>query len=140
LRYRGPRRRQRSGTERVTLRLYRADEPACAACPARGHCTPGHGARAISRSEHEGLIEELRGRMQGEEARALYRLREQTVERANADLKAHRGLRRLSGRGLKRADGQVGLAVLAHNLVALDGLRRRREGRAAGATLTSPGR
>jgi hypothetical protein len=98
------------------------------------------GARTISRSEHEGLIEELRERMQGEEARALYRLREQTVERANADLKAHRGLRRLSGRGLKRAGAQVRLAVLGHNLVALDGLRRRREERAAGATLTPPGR
>jgi transposase len=137
--YRGSSRQRRSGTGRVTLRQYRGDEPTCAACPARGRCTPGRGARTISRGEHEGLIEELRERMKGEEAKQLYKLRKQTVELANADLKAHRGLRRLSGRGLRRADAQVGLAVLAHNLVALDGLRRQREERAAGATLSPPG-
>ena len=48
------------------------------------------------------------------------------MELANADLKEHRGLRRLSGRGQKRAEAQVGLTVLANNLVALDGLRRKR--------------
>jgi hypothetical protein len=37
----------------------------------------------------------------------------------NADWKEHRQLRRMSGRGLARARGQVGLIVLAHNLVTL---------------------
>jgi len=89
-------------------------------------CTPGKGARTISRSEHEEDVEALRERMKGEEAKKLYRLRKQTVELANADMKEHRHLRKLSGRGKRRAGTQVGLVVLAHNLVTLDGLRRKR--------------
>jgi hypothetical protein len=58
---------------------------------------------------------------------------------ANADLKGHRGLRRLSGRGLRRAEAQVGLTVLAHDLVALDSLRRKRRQGAAVATPCLPG-
>jgi hypothetical protein len=139
LTYQGSSRQQRSGTERVQLQLYRGDEATCGSCPARARCTPGRGARTISRSEHEGPIEALRARMATAEAKALYRLRKQTVELANADLKGHRGLRRLSGRGRRRAEGQVGLAVLAHNLVALDGLRRQRREGAAAQPLTPPG-
>jgi hypothetical protein len=72
--------------------------------------------------------------MKGDEAKQLYRLRKQTVELATADRKGHRGLRRLSGRGQRRAAAQVGLTVLAHDLVALDGLRRKGQEGAAVAT------
>jgi hypothetical protein len=119
--------------------MYRSDEQTCAACPAREQCTPGMGARTISRSEYEGLLEELRERMKSEEAKQLYKLRKQTVELANADMKGHRGLRKLSGRGRTRAETQVGLTVLAHDLVALDGLRCKREKGAAVATPSTPG-
>ncbi len=57
--------------------------------------------------------------METAEAKALYRLRRQTVELVNADWKAHRKLRRFSGRGLARVRCQVGLMVLAHNLLTL---------------------
>ncbi|MEO7156432.1 MAG: IS1182 family transposase [Vicinamibacterales bacterium] len=126
---------KRSGTEKVELQMYQAEPATCASCPARGKCTPGKGARTISRSEHEGHIEALRQRMKAEEAKQLYKRRKQTVELANADMKGHRALRRLSGRGLSRASAQVGLTVLAHDLVALDQLRRKRE---QGATPTTP--
>jgi Transposase DDE domain len=83
-------------------------------------------------------VEALRERMKTEEAKQLYKLRKQTVERANADLKEHRALRKLSGLGLKRAAAQVGLTVLAHNLVVLDGLRRKRQKGADRATPCPP--
>ena len=73
--------------------------------------------------------------MKAEEAKRLYKRRKQTVELANADMKGHRGLWRLSGHGLRRADAQVGLTVLAHDLVALDQMRRR-EARARGRAAT----
>ena len=57
--------------------------------------------------------------METPEAKELYRLRRQTVELVNADWKGHRRLRRFSGRGLARARCQVGLLVLAHNLLTL---------------------
>jgi hypothetical protein len=118
----------------VELRTYRAEESACRACQQRQACTAAKAGRSISRSEHEGVIEELRERMKGQDAKALYRLRKQAVERLNADVKQHRGLRRLSGRGLCRARTQLGLVVLAHNLTTLDKLRRKRAEGVAHAT------
>ena len=73
----------------------------------------------MTRQEHEGLVEALRGRMATAEAKALYRRRGQSVELVNADWKEHRRLRRFSGRGLARVRAEVGLMVLAHNRVTL---------------------
>jgi transposase len=134
LTYQGTSKQKRSGTATLELQMYRGEPATCAACPRRSECTPGKGPRTISRSEYEELIEELQQRMQSEQAKQLYKLRKQTVELANADMKGHRGLRRLSGRGLRRADAQVGLTVLAHNLVELDRLRRKQQQGAAVAT------
>ena len=75
--------------------------------------------RTITRGEHDDLIADHRARMATDEAKTLYRLRKQTVELVNADLKEHRKLRRFSGRGLVRARTEVGLLVLTHNLLTL---------------------
>jgi transposase len=117
------RQEQRSGVKRIELKLYRAQAATCGACPKRAGCTTAKQGRSVSRSEHEEHIEQLRERMKTPEAKALYRLRKQTVERINADLKHHRDLDRVSGRGLKRARVQVGLLILSHNLIALHKLR-----------------
>jgi transposase len=135
LSYRGSSRQRRSGTGRIELQMYKAEPSACQACCQRQACTSAKTARSISRGEYEEEIEELRQRMQSEQAKALYRLRKQVVERLNADIKQHRGLRRLSGRGLKRARIQLGLVVLAHNLVSLEKLRRPR---AEGVAVATP--
>jgi transposase len=99
---------------------YRCAAAHCLGCPLQARCTktPAKG-RAVTRQEHEELIEALRARMGTAEAKALYRRRGQSVELVNADWKEHRGLRRFSGRGLARARAEVGLMVLAHNLVTL---------------------
>jgi hypothetical protein len=99
---------------------YRCPPAHCQGCPLQPRCTqtPAQG-RAVTRQEHEELIEALRARMAQPEAQALYRLRKQTVELVNADLKQHRKVRRFSGRGLARARCEVGLVVLAHNLLTL---------------------
>jgi transposase len=120
-------RQKRSTPEAVTLRHYRCPPAHCQACPLRERCTPNPAAgRSISRGEHEEWIEALRARMGTEEAKALYRLRSQTVELVNADWKEHRQLRRFSGRGLQRARTEVGLIVLAHNLTTLLAEERKR--------------
>jgi hypothetical protein len=131
---------RRSGPEAQLLHQYRAPASACQACPLRPACTPSRtGGRTLSRSEHEPLIEALRARMGTDPAKALYRLRKQAVERLNADLKQHRGLRRLSGRGRARAEIQVGLLALAHNLVTLIRLRgQRARTHAAGTPAPQP--
>jgi hypothetical protein len=134
LNYQGASRQKRSGTEKIELQMYRGEQAICAACCKRSECTPGKSARTISRSEYEEHIEALRQRMNSGEAKQLYKLRKQTVELANADMKGHRELRRLSGLGLKRAQTQVAFTVLAHDLVALDGLRRNPQKGAKAAT------
>ena len=114
----GSSRQKRSSIEVVELHEYRCPPEHCRVCPLRQRCTPNPEAgRTISRGEHEDFIEALRQRMQTDEAKALYRLRRQTVELVNADFKEHRRLRRFSGRGLQRAEAEVGLLVLVNNLL-----------------------
>lgn len=113
-------RQKRSTPEAVALQHYRCAPQHCQHCPLRKRCTPNPArGRSISRGKHEGLIEALRTRMGSDEAKAWYRLRSQTVELVHADGKEHRQLRRFSGRGLARARSEVGLIVVAHNLVTL---------------------
>lgn len=104
----------------IKVRRYRCPPVHCQGCPLQARCTasPASG-RAVTRQEHEELIEALRARMATVEATALYRLRGQDVELVNADWKEHRKLRGFSGHGLMRVRCEVGLTVLAHNLLTV---------------------
>jgi hypothetical protein len=57
--------------------------------------------------------------METPDAKAFMRRRGQTAEHGFADLKEHRKVRRMTGRGLDRAKAEVGTCVLTHNLLAL---------------------
>ena len=129
----------RATSEPVTVFTYRCPAEHCRACPlaAQSRTAAGEG-RTVTRSEHEELLEALRARMATPEAKALYRLRRQTVELVNADGKEHRGLRRLSGRGLRRAETPVGLCVLAHNLLTLQSERGKASDAKATAQAATP--
>jgi transposase len=123
----------------VRVWRYRCRPEHCLGCPQQARCTrtPAKG-RAVTRQEHEELIEALRARMATAEAQALYRRRGQTVERVNADWKEHRQLRRFSGRGLARVRAEVGLLVLAHNLVALRAEEKKAPARRALPVVANP--
>jgi transposase len=109
---------KRSSTDTVRVQSFRCPAEHCRACPMRERCTPSpESGRTISRSEHDDLIEALRQRMQTEEAQALYQLRRETIELAYADAKQHRELVRFSGHGQQRAETEVGLLTLVHNLL-----------------------
>ena len=68
-----------------------------------------------------------RARMETEEAKAVYRLRKQTVELGYADIKENRHLRAFSGRGLVRVRTEAGLNELARNLIIVERMLRTRE-------------
>ena len=109
----------------VMLDIYTCPPEHCLACPRQTDCTrTPHKGRSVSRIQNEDLLDALRARMQTEEAKKLYPLRSRTVELSYADLKEHRGLRRFHGRGRIRATTEVGLLVLAHNLLCLESHRR----------------
>jgi hypothetical protein len=122
--------RERADGRTLELTTYRCPKEHCQACPLAARCTRGAKVRTIKRDEHEKLIEAHRAKMETPEAKAIYRKRSRTVELRFADTKEHRGLRRLSGRGLERARIEVGLCVLAHNLLSVRaaGLRNAAEG------------
>jgi transposase len=107
------------GREEVVVR-YGVKGSICHTCPLRPQCTTSQkGGRSIRRSEHEEVIIAHQAWMETQEAKAVYRLRGQTIELVFADLKEHRGLRRFSGHGLTRARTELALEVLVHNLLVL---------------------
>ena len=78
----------------------------------------------IKRMEGEELLEAQRLKMSQDDAKELYRLRGQTVERSFGDAKGNRGVDRFHGRGLARARTETGLLTLAQNLLRLDNLQQ----------------
>jgi transposase len=111
--------RARAEGRAVELTIYRCPGEHCQACPLAARCTRSAKGRTIKRNEHEDLIVAHQAKMKTAEAKAISKQRGQTVELRFADAKAHRGLRRFSGRGLERARIEVGLCVLAHNLLVV---------------------
>jgi hypothetical protein len=92
----------------------------CQSCPVRAQCTTSQkSGRRVQRSEHDDLIAAHRDWMETPEAKAVYRLRAQTIEIVFADVKEHRGLRRFSGHGLTRVRAEFALDVLLHNILVV---------------------
>jgi hypothetical protein len=109
---------ERSNGRFVVQTTCRCPAEHCICCPRRESCTPSFKkGLAVSRLEHEDLVDALRARMETAEAKELYRLRRQTIELRYGDLKQHRHLRRFSHYGPRRARAQIGAAVLAYNLL-----------------------
>jgi len=128
----GHHKRECSGGREVVEWTYRGDAQTCQACPLREQCTTSKkSGRSVQRSEHEDLIIAHRAWMETAEAKAVYRLRGQTIEIVFADVKEHRGLRRFSGHGLDRVRTEFALEVLLHNLLVVHrSLRQRSNGEA----------
>jgi transposase len=127
LNYRERSSKQKADGTYFAIDIYQAAPSDCADCPLKARCLRGRSlARTVRRQEHEELIEGLKDRMKQPEAKALYGKRGCTVERRFADFKTHGGLQRFSGRTPERADAQVALTVLAHNLRTLEKLRTSR--------------
>src|SRR5262249_57060779 len=107
------------GREEVVVR-YGVKAATCQACPLRPQCTTSHKVgRSLRRSEHEELILAHQAWMETASAKAVYRLRKQTIELVFADLKEHRGLRRVLGPGQVRRHSGFALEGLGHNLLEL---------------------
>ena len=118
---------KRQGGLELPVIVFRATRTDCQACPQQATCTsnPKKG-RVVKRYEGEEALERLEQRMQEPAAQQVYRLRAQTVELGNADLKEHRGLRTFHGFGRKRVRAQAGLVILASNgLKIMHALQRR---------------
>jgi transposase len=122
--YKDREKQARSGGRVLYQSRYQADAEKCHACELAERCLGGQGGRMIKRTEGEELLEEQRTKMESTEAKALYKLRGQTVELVFADDKGNRGHDRFHGRGLSRVRAETGLLTLAQNILRLDKLQR----------------
>ena len=111
------------------MHRYRCSPEFCQASPRQASYRESSRGRAVKRSERERLGPPCGGaRVETPQAKAIYRLRKQTVELQYADMKQNRNFRRLSGRGLTRVRIEVGLTELVYNLMIVEReLRNRRE-------------
>jgi len=116
--------KRRADAGHVRYRLYRCPPKHCRACPLKASCAKlPHKGRTLQRHPQQELIDGHQQRMATPAARLEYRQRGQG-ERPFADLKVHRNLRRLNGRGHQRANTQMALTILAHNLGNLNSTSR----------------
>lgn len=103
--------KQRSATTRV----YECTN--CSGCPVKADCTYGDGNRTIQfTSELEDWKQVMAERMSGGKGKRMSRNRGLEIESVFGLLKANDGLNRLTMRGLKMADIEVGLKSIAHNI------------------------
>ena len=114
--------------ESLMATCYRCSPLHCTSCLRRSNCVdnPQKG-RVIKRLDGQELVDAHQEKMKSERAKDLYKLRGQIIERAFADVKQHRGGRRLHGYGPARARVDVGLLVLAQNFLTIIRLRKARE-------------
>lgn len=104
----------------------------CSQCPRRQECLKSEkSGRTLRRGEYEEEVERHREKMSQATMLLLYGERKK-VERRIADGKEHRDLRRLSMRGRQGGKTQVGLVMLAGNLVEMDKQLRKKEKAKAG--------
>lgn len=127
LTYKGRESRARHGDRKLWQYRYQCSVSHCQACPLMNQCLrKGVQCRTIKRLEGQELLDAQRETMAQQDSKALYRLRNQTVERGFADAKGNRRWDRFHGRGPQRARTETGLMVLAHNALILDRLERKR--------------
>jgi transposase len=125
--YKGKEHKSRRDNQEVIEHRYRCSAEHCRGCPLWERCVsnPERG-RTIKRLEGQELLDAQRAKMKTPEGEAKRKRRGQIIERAFADAKGHRDLRKLHGRGLERARAEVGLVVLAQTALAIQRLREKR--------------
>jgi len=125
LRYTGKQRKRRRGDQYVIEHCFHCSPEYCRGCPLASRCVrdPNRG-RTIKRLEGQELLDAQRLKMAQPEYKAQYKERGSTIERPFGDAKRHRKFTYLHGRGLARAKAEVGLLVLAQNIMNLHRLRK----------------
>ena len=116
----------RADGRRLGELLYRQSGERCSACDLRERCLSGKSSsRTVSRQSEQGVLDKQREKMSTEAGKHSSRLRGQVIERRFADGKQHRGQGHQNGRGLLRVSAEVGLLVIAQNLLTLYNLEKR---------------
>jgi hypothetical protein len=123
--YLGKSKKRRRKDHFVTEHRFHCSPDHCCGCPIAPQCVRDpHKGRTLKRLEGQEILDGHREKMKTAEAKAKYKIRGQVIERAFADAKRHRDFRQLHGRGLARAIAEIGLLVLAQNILTCHRLRQ----------------
>jgi transposase len=106
---------KRAGTGKVDY-LYEARSEDCQQCAHRAECCPKTKQRRVTRVEEDEAVKRFRKKMEGEEAKAIYKTRSQIAEFPNCWLKQKFGLRRFHVRGLVKVGAEMLWHVIAYNV------------------------
>lgn len=118
----------RSGNERLTEYRYRVLPIHCGGCSRKQECLRTTSkSRTIKRLKGSELIEAMQLKMATAEGKARAKQRGRIIERTFGDTKQNRSIRRYHGYGLRNAEVENGLAVLAQNVMTLLRLLQSRE-------------
>ena len=109
-----------------SITIYAANFADCQACPHRQACCKNAKKKVITALPHDKLINKIKDKMQTEEGRALYKLRQQTVETAFGDIKHNKKFRDFLLRGIGKVKIEFNLVCLAHNFVMINNLMKKR--------------
>lgn len=116
---------ERAGGRKITMFRYHCSPEHCLACPLAPTCVKDASrGRTVKRLDGQELLDAQRERMKHADAQQTHRYRGSVVERTIADAKEHRDGRRFHGRGLGRATAEIGLKVIAQNILTLHRLRK----------------
>lgn len=97
----------------------------CGSCPNRSRCLqPGSRSRSVARLEGQEKLDAQAAKMNSDKGKALQKERATTVERVFGDGKENRGFRRHHGRNLNRVKAEIGLLVVAQNILRLYNIRK----------------
>lgn len=123
--YKGKERKRRRNDEYVFEQRFHCPAEHCRDCPLRQRCVkdPERG-RTVKRLEGQELLDAHAAKMKTPIGKAKRKRRGQVIERAFADVKQHRQVRRLHGRGIRRARAEIGLVVLAQTAQTIIRLRK----------------
>lgn len=104
-------------TNREGYREYRSDPKTCQHCPFLGQCTSNaQYVKTITRHVWEDYREEVDSHRKTVKGKAIYKRRQETVERSFADAKQLHGHRYIRMRGLLRAQEQCLLSAACQNI------------------------
>lgn len=103
-------------TARTGLRHYTSDPAVCRTCPLLASCTGSARGRTLTRHVWQDARDRTDARRHEPWGKAVYRRRQETVERSFADAKELHGHRYARFRGLVRVSCQCLLAATAQNM------------------------
>ncbi|MFQ5788669.1 MAG: IS1182 family transposase, partial [Thermodesulfobacteriota bacterium] len=98
----------------------------CSTCPYQKECCKNYKSRSIGATPFDKLLNRIKVKLKTPEGRATYNLRKQTVERSFGDMKYHKKFTNFLLRGKEKAKIEWNLSCIAHNLVMINNLMKKR--------------